>query len=315
MKAKRLAMNQNKTIKKVKARWQLYLFLLLPVIYFCLFEYVPMYGIQLAFKNFNARLGIWDSEWIGLDNFKRFFGSYYFERTIVNTLRISLYSLVVSSAMSIIFALALNSMPWEKYKKIVQMVTYMPHFISTVLIVGILNMLLNPSVGLYGTIYSAVTGIYTPPKDILGMAEAFPHLYVWSGIWQGLGWNSIIYISALADVDTELHEAARIDGATRFKRVLHIDIPSIAPTIVTLLILKCGSVMSIGFEKAYLMQNNLNLTTSEIISTYSYKVSFSSTVTDFGLSTAIGLFNNVINLILLIIVNTISKRVSETSLW
>ena len=245
MKEKLLSINQSKTIKKVKARWQLYLFLLLPVIYFCLFEYVPMYGIQLAFKKFNPRLGIWGSEWIGLENFERFFNSYYFKRTIINTLRISLYTLVVNFFMPIIFALILNSLPWEKYKKVVQMVTYMPHFISTVLIVGILNQLLNPATGLYGTIYSAVTGIYTPPKDILGMAAAFPHLYVWSGIWQGLGWSSIIYISALASVDDGLHEAARIDGASRFKRVLHIDIPCIAPTIVTLLIMKCGSVMSV----------------------------------------------------------------------
>jgi len=315
MKKTKTAVKQKNLKKKILARWQLYLLLGILVAYFLVFYYYPMFGIQLAFKKFNARDGIWGSDWIGLANFKRFFSSYYFERTLTNTVRISLYSLIAGFPLPVIFALVLNCMRNQKYKKFVQMVTYMPHFISTVLIVGMLNQFLNPVSGIYGVIYSFVTGDYSAAPDLLGKANAFPHLYVWSGVWQEIGWNSIIYIAALAGVDAELYEAATIDGATRFKRVLYIDIPCIVPTIVTLLILRCGSVMSVGFEKAFLMQNNLNLVTSEVISTYAYKVSFNSGISDFGLSTAIGLFNNVINLIMLLSVNYISKKVSENSLW
>ena len=314
MKKKKSAVERKKLKKRILARWQLYLWLLVPVIYFLLFKYYPMFGIQLAFKKYNAGLGIWKSEWIGLDNFLRFFKSYYFERTITNTIRISLYSLLVGFPLPIIFALMLNTMRSIKYKKFVQMATYLPHFISTVVLVGMVFQVFNPRIGIYGMIYNYITGSNTAP-DILGKANAFPHLYVWSGVWQSIGWGSIIYISALSSVDAELHDAARVDGASRFRRIIHIDIPCIIPTIVVMLILRFGTIMSVGFEKTYLFQNNLNLVTSEVISTYSYKMAFNGSGSDFGLSTAIGLFNNVIEAILVIIVNTISKKVSDNSLW
>ena len=305
--------NQKSLIRRIKSRWQLYLFLLVPVIYILVFQYYPMTGIQLAFKKFNITKGIWGSEWIGLENFKRFFSSYYFERTVKNTIRISLYSLLAGFPLPVIFALMLNSMRNQKYKKFVQMITYFPHFISTVVLIGMVMQIFNTRIGIYGIVYRAITNEY--PMDIMGKAAAFPHIYVWSGIWQSLGWDSIIYIAALSGVDAELHEAARIDGASRFKRILYIDLPSIIPTIVMLLILKSGSLMNVGFEKAYLLQNNLNIVTSELISTYSYKVAFNTVGSDFGFSTAVTLFNSVINLILIITVNKISKKVSDTSVW
>lgn len=312
---KNMTVNKKRLRRRIMARWQLYLLLGIMVVYFFVFYYYPMFGIQLAFKKFNMGKGIWGSPWIGFDNFKRFFSSYYFGRTITNTLRISIYSIVAGFPLPIIFALALNSMRGNKYKKFVQTITYVPHFISTVLIVGMMSQLLNPITGLYGTISKFFSDGTLSAHNVLGSSTAFPHLYVWSDIWAGMGWNAIIYIAALAGVDAELHEAATIDGATRFQRVIHIDIPCIVPTIVTLLIMRCGSIMSVGYEKAYLMQNNMNLVTSELISTYSYKISFQTGIGDFGLSTAIDLFNNVINLVLLVVVNCISKKLGENSLW
>jgi len=311
----KVTVNKKKLRRQIKARWQLYLMLALVVAFFLVFHYYPMFGIQLAFKKFNIREGIWGSPWIGFDNFRRFFNSHYFERTITNTLRISVYSVIANFPLPILFALMLNSMRGNKYKKFVQTITYVPHFISTVLIVGMMRQFLNPVTGLYGTITKFFSGGTLSAHNVMGSAAAFPHLYVWSDIWASTGWSAIVYIAALAGVDAEQHEAATIDGASRFQRVIHIDLPAIVPTIVTLFIMRCGSLMSVGYEKAYLMQNNLNLATSELISTYSYKISFETGIGDFGLSTAIGLFNNVINLILLVAVNYISKKVGESSLW
>lgn len=311
---KRNELSKKKMTKtKILARWQLYLWLLIPVIYILIFSYYPMTGIQLAFKKFNPIDGIWGSKWIGFDNFERFFKSYYFERVMTNTLRVSLYTLIAGFPVPIVFALMLNTLRNQRYKKFVQMVTYIPHFISTVVIVGMMYQILNPRIGAYGVIYQALTGKTAP--DILGKSAAFPHLYVWSGIWQSVGWDSIIYISALSGVDEELHEAAKMDGASRFKRILHIDIPAIVPTMVMLLILKSGSIMNVGFEKAYLLQNDLNAATSEMIATYSYKVAFHGVGTDFGFSTAINLFNSLINFVMIVLVNQISKKVSNNSLW
>ena len=314
MKKNQIAVNKKALKKRILARWQLYLWLAIPIIYYLVFKYYPMFGIQLAFKKYDVRAGIWGSEWIGLENFKRFFNSYYFKRVVTNTLRLSLYSLIVGFPIPVIFALMLNTVRNQKYKKFAQMVTFIPHFISVVVLVGMVFQIFNPRIGVYGLIYSAITGAPTAP-DIMSKAEAFPHIYIWSGIWQELGWNSVIYIAALAGVDSELHEAAEIDGASRFKRVLYIDLPSIVPTIVMLLILRCGSIMTVGFEKTYLLQNELNLALSEVITTYSYKVAFNGASSDFGFSTAIGLFNSVIELILLVTVNQISRKFSENSLW
>ena len=298
--------------KRIK-HWQLYLFLVIPIVLVFIFNYIPMAGIQLAFKKYNMNLGIMGSPWIGFDNFKKFFRNYQFWRLLKNTLTLSLYGMLAGFPIPIMLALLLNSMNNLKYKKFIQTVTYMPHFISTVVMVGLIIQVFNPRIGLYGIIYSAVTGNNAP--DILGSASAFPHIYVLSGVWQSMGWNSIIYMAALAGVDAELHEAAQMDGASKFQRILHIDLPSILPTAIMLLILNAGSIMNIGFEKAFLMQNNLNLRSSEVISTYVYKMGLESATGDYGYATAIGLFNSVINLILIVSVNAVSKKVPEQSLW
>ena len=298
--------------KRIK-HWQLYLFLVIPIVLVFIINYIPMAGIQLAFKKYNMNLGIMGSPWIGFDNFKKFFRNYQFWRLLKNTLTLSLYGMLAGFPIPIMLALLLNSMNNLKYKKFIQTVTYMPHFISTVVMVGLIIQVFNPRIGLYGIIYSAVTGNNAP--DILGSASAFPHIYVLSGVWQSMGWNSIIYMAALAGVDAELHEAAQMDGASKFQRILHIDLPSILPTAIMLLILNAGSIMNIGFEKAFLMQNNLNLRSSEVISTYVYKMGLESATGDYGYATAIGLFNSVINLILIVSVNAVSKKVTEQSLW
>lgn len=299
--------------KEYLNNWQLYLMLLLPVIWLLVFCYAPMSGIQIAFKDFKIRQGIWGSPWVGFDNFERFFTSYQFFRVLKNTLVISLYSLVASFPLPIVLALSLNVVRKAAYKKFVQMVTYIPHFISVIVIVGMILQMFNSRIGLYGTVYTALTG--QPAPDILSKASAFPHLYVWSGVWQEVGWGSIIYLSALSAVDPALHEAAIVDGASRFKRVLVLDLPTVLPTATIMLIMNAGRIMTIGFEKVYLMQNDLNLTTSEIISTYVYKVSLGPTGGDFSLGAAIGLFNSVINLVLILLVNAVTKRLGGTSLW
>lgn len=299
--------------KEYLNNWQLYLMLLLPVIWLIVFCYCPMPGIAIAFKDFSIRKGIWESPWIGLANFERFFTSYQFIRVLKNTLIVSLYSLIAGFPLPIILALSLNVVRNKYYKKVVQMVTYIPHFISVIVIVGILLQMLNSRIGLYGTLYTALTGSSAP--DILSQPGAFPHMYVWSGVWQEVGWGSIIYLSTLSAVDPALHEAAIVDGASRFKRVLVLDLPTILPTATIMLIMNAGRIMSIGFEKVYLMQNDLNLTTSEIISTYSYKVSLGPTGGDFSLGATIGLFNSIVNLILILIVNAAANKLGETSLW
>lgn len=293
---------------------QLYLFMLLPVAYIIIFAYMPMYGLQIAFKDFKPAYGIWDSRWSGFDNFIKFFNSYQFKRIVPNTLVLSFYTILASFPLPIVYALVLNSLRAERFKKITTTITNMPHFISVVVLVGILMQIFNSRTGLYGNVMMQLTGEY--PKDLFKSAANFRHLYVWSGVWQSFGWNSIIYTAALAGVSPDLHEAAQIDGASRFQRVLHIDLPCILPTIIIMLILRCGNVMSIGFEKVFLMQNSLNLKTSEVISTYVYKVGISSSGTmDYSYSTAIGMFNSIINLILIATVNFISRRAGETSLW
>ena len=295
---------------RVKRRWQLYLFLLLPLIWVLIFCYYPMLGVQIAFKNFMPRKGIWGSEWVGLTHFITFFNSFFFERTVGNTVRISLYSLCVSFPLAIITALMINLIVNSKFKKVVQTISYMPHFISTVVLVGMMNQILNPVTGLYGNIFRLFyPGEY--PVDILSRANAFDHLYVWSGIWQNLGWNTIIYLAALSGVDPTLHEAAQVDGATRLQRVWHIDLPVLLPTASIVLIMNAGTIMSVGFEKVYLMQNSINSVYSEVISTYVYKTGLGGTTNQMSYAAAVGLFNNVINGILLITVNFASNKLSH----
>lgn len=301
---------RNDLWKQICRRWQLYLFLIVPIAWLIVFCYIPMGGVQIAFKNFMPKKGIWGSEWVGFTHFITFFKSFYFERTVVNTLVISLYSLGCSFPLSIVFALMMNIIVNAKFKKAVQTITYMPHFISTVVLVGMLSQVFNPVTGLYGNIFRLFAPGEYPP-DILAKPDTFRHMYVWSGIWQNLGWNTIIYMAALSGVDPELHEAAQIDGATRLKRVWYIDLPVLLPTASILLIMNAGSIMSVGFEKVYLMQNSLNLVQSEVISTYVYKVGLGGTTNQLSFSAAIGLFNNVINGLLLVTVNYLSKKLSD----
>lgn len=273
-----------------------------------------MGGLVIAFKDFSARKGILGSEWVGFTQFIKFFKSYEFWRLLRNTLILSFYTIAASFPIPIIFALLINSVRNEKFKKLTQTVVNLPHFISVTVMVGIIMNVLNCRTGLYGFIGEILTGSY--PPDLFGSPSAFRHLYVWSGVWQNFGWSSIIYTAALTNVDPELHEAAQIDGASRLQRVIHIDLPCIMPTIIINLILRVGQVMSIGFEKVYLMQNSLNLDASRIISTYVYNVGLASSGhSDLSYATAIGMFNSVINLILIVTVNKIANKVSDTSLW
>ena len=291
-------------------QWQLYAFLLIPVALVIIFNYVPMYGITLAFKDYKIKQGILGSPWAGGKYFNQFFSSPNFSLTLKNTLILSLYSLAAGFPMPILLALCLNEVKQQWFKKLVQMVSYAPYFISTVVMVGMLIQLMNVRTGFINKLISAVGGT---PVDFMAVPGLFRTIYVWSGIWQSMGYSAIIYIAALSNADPSLYEAAIIDGANRLQKIVHIDIPTIVPTITLLLIMSLGNVMSVGAEKVYLMQNNLNLLTSEIISTYVYKIGLISG--QFSLSTAVGVFNSVVNFILIVIVNAIAKRVGETSLW
>ena len=290
--------------------WQLYAFLLPALVILILFSYVPMYGVQLAFRDYNPIMGITGSPWVGFEHFSRFFNSYQFKQLISNTLVLSLYSLIVGFPIPIILALALNQVKNSKFKKLVQTVTYAPHFISVVVLVGMLGIFFSVNGGLVNEVIKLFGG---EPKLFMGEVKYFRHMYVWSGIWQSMGWSAVIYLAALSGVSPELHEAATVDGATKLQRIWNIDLPTILPTIVTLLILNCGSVMSMGFEKAFLMQNPLNLENSEIIATYVYKMGLISA--EYGFSTAVGLFNSIINCILLVTVNQVSKKIGQDGLW
>lgn len=299
-----------KLLKGILVNYELYLFLLPAVIVVLVFNYAPMYGVQIAFKDFVPSKGILGSPWVGFKHFERFFNSYQFGDLIWNTLSLSLYSLIAGFPMPILLALMINQMRGKYFKKTLQTVTYMPHFISTVVIVGMINLFLSSTTGLYGNIMRLFGA---EAQNILGNKDLFQSIYVWSSVWQETGWDSIIYLAALSGVDMSLHEAATVDGANKLQRIWHIDIPSILPTAVILLILRAGGLMSLGFEKAFLMQNPLNTQKSEIISTYVYKVGIISS--QYSFSAAVGLFNTVINFTLLIIVNGISRKFSETSLW
>lgn len=311
------SINLQNNIKNIKAAWQLYVLLLLPVIYIIIFAYIPMYGVQIAFKDFRPSKGIIGSPWAknGLFEHFKILKSAKFKDAFINTITISVYSLAAGFPIPILLALCLNVMRNKAFKKTVQMVSYLPHFISTVVMVSILTQFFNTKVGLFGQIIRYLVPGVSYTVSPIGSAAAFPHLYVWSGIWQNMGWSTIIYLAALSSIDMEQTEAAMIDGATRFQRVIHIDIPAILPTAIILLIMDAGKIMNVGFEKALLMQNDTNLNSSEIISTYSYKRGFTDAVPNYSQSAAIGLFNSVINLILIITVNKISRKVSETSLW
>lgn len=292
--------------------WELYVLISPVLAYFIIFEYIPMYGVQIAFKNFVATKGIWGSSWVGMRHFERFFDSYFFWRLITNTLGVSLYQLVVGFPVPIILALMINEIKQSRifFKKIVQTVTYAPHFLSTVVLVGIVVMFLAPETGMINKIIVLFGG---QPISFITEPAWFKTIYVGSGVWQQMGWSSIIYLAALAGIDPHLHEAAKVDGATRMQRIWHVNLPGIMPTIVILLILNMGSIMGVGFEKVFLMQNDLNIESSEVISTYVYKSGIIQA--QYSFSAAIGLFNSIINFTLLILVNFAAKRMNQTSLW
>lgn len=295
--------------KKMMRHWQLYLIIALPLMYLIVFRYMPILGSQIAFRNYNFKDGPWNSPWCGMDNFIKFFKSPQFGRVMVNTLGLSVYNILASMLPPVILAIALSYMKNRFLSKSVQMVTYMPYFISTVLVVGILSQIFS----LTGPINNMLASLGIKKIQFMGDPRIFKSLYVFSGIWQSTGYNAVIYISALAAVDQQLHEAARVDGASIWQRIWYVDIPGLMPTAIILLILSCGSILSIGYEKVLLMQNDLNMAASDIISTYVYRIGLQSM--QYSYSTAIGLFQSVVSLILLLFVNSIAKRTGESSLW
>ena len=288
----------------------LYLFLLPAVLYFIIFHYWPMYGAVIAFKDFIPVKGIFGSPWVGFAHFERFFQSYFFTLLIKNTLLLSLFSLLLAFPVSIIFALMLNQVEIKLFKSTLQTASYIPFFISTVVFVGMLFIFLSPTNGFVNRLIIALGGEAT---SFMGSAPWFRPVYIISDIWKETGYNAIIYLAALSAINPEQHEAAIVDGATKIQRIRHIDIPGIAPTVVVILILRVGQIMSIGFEKAYLMQTALNLDASEIIPTYVYRQGLIGA--QFSFASAVGLFNSVINFVLIIAVNRFARKVSEYSLW
>lgn len=297
------------TLKMLKKTWVLYLFLLPSIVYLIIFNYIPLYGIQIAFKDYRVAFGIFGSSWVGFKHFITFFESYQFLSLLQNTLVLSAYALIAGFPVPIVLALLLNYVTSSKFKKISQMVTYAPHFISMVVYCGMIIIFLSNE-GVVNQLFrlAGINGV-----EFLAKPHYFRHIYVWSGVIKNMGWSSIIYISVLTAVPPELHEAAIVDGATKFQRIRYIDIPSILPTAVILLIMNAGQIMNVGFEKAFLLQNSINLEYSEIISTYVYKMGIQSG--QFSYSSAIGLFNNIINFVLIVAVNKISKTLTEVSLW
>jgi putative aldouronate transport system permease protein len=278
--------------------------------YFVIFKYLPMYGLQMAFQDFNPIKGFRGSKWVGLAQFKKLFTGFYFLSSLRNTLVISFYSLVAGFPFPIIFALLLNTVRQHSFKKTVQTIAYAPNFISTVVIVGMLKIFTSPSTGFINRLIEAMGGTAI---NFFASSAIFPHLYVWSGVWQSMGWGAVIYFAALAGVSPELHEAAIVDGANRLKRIWHIDLPSIIPTAVILLIMSMAGIVNVGFEKVWLMQTPLNIQTSEVISTYSYKVGIEQI--QYSYSAAVGMFNSVVTFVLLVIINKISNKVTDISLW
>ena len=297
--------------KALKRDYDVYLLILPVIAYFVIFCYIPMYGIQIAFKNYSPAYGFAGSPWVGLTHLERFINGLYFGRVIKNTLIMSIYSLIISIPAPVILALLFNEIRTKKLKVTMQAVSYAPNFISTVVMVSMIIMFLTPPTGFLDSILR--TFGYSSDQSIINDPNAFYHIYVWTGVWQSMGWSSVIYSAAIEGVPADMYEAARLDGASKLKQIWYITIPSISPTIIILAIMAIGNVLNIGYEKVFLMQTSLNLQASEIISTYVYKSGLQQA--QYSFSTMVGLFNNVINFIILIVANSIAKRVSETSLW
>lgn len=297
------AMPEGRSLKRrILSNWQLYAMLFIPVLLTVIYKYIPMYGIQMAFRNFKASRGMWGSEWVGLKWFIRFFQSPNCFRMIKNTLLLSLYSLLWSFPVPVILALMINQLRFQKFKRTVQTVLYAPHFISVMVICGMIRIFLSPSGGLINLIFGSSV-------DFLSEASAFRTIYIASGIWQDAGWGIIVYMATLSSIDTSQYEAAKIDGASMFQRIRYIDIPELVPTIVLMLIMSAGNLMNVGFEKVWLLQTDLNKAASDVIAVYVYQQGIENA--KYSYSTAVGLFNTIVNIILLILVNRISKKISE----
>ena len=305
-----VATGHSKLLKRILRHWQLYLLILLPVVYVVMFRYVPIFGSQIAFREYKLNMGISGSKWVGLKHFVEFLTGNQFGVLMKNTLALSFYNIGASFLPPIILALALNYAFNRHFGKTVQMVTYMPYFISTVLVVSIIMRLLS----LTGPVNNLIAKMGGEKILFIGKPEYFRTIYVFSGIWQSTGYNAVVYLAALAAVSPELHEAAVVDGANMWQRVYHVDVPGILPTAIKLLIMASGKVLTIGYEKVLLLQNLENMSTSDIISTYVYRIGLSEGM-QYSFSTAVGLFQSVVSLLLLTVVNWISRRVSETSLW
>lgn len=300
--------------KRITRQYQLYLMLLLPVIFVAIYHYAPMYGAQIAFRDYTATGGITGSEWVGLKHFKRFLESPKLWALMGNTIRLSLYSLVLSFPMPIIMALGINAARGTRFKRFMQTSYYIPHFISVVVLIGIMRQITDPR---FGAINVIIGTFGVEPINFMGSPKWFPFLYVISDIWQNAGYNSVIYIAALTSIDPELYDAASVDGASRWQKMLNIELPSIIPSVCLLLVLKTGDLINIGFEKIFLMQNSLNLTVSEVLSTYIYKIGVASesAFPNYSFGTAVGLFNAAVSLVLVVLVNQIIKRMGGNSLW
>lgn len=296
--------------RRIRKSKELYLFLLPLLIYLAVFSYAPMYGLQIAFKDYILIKGIWGSPWVGFKYFEKFLTSYSFFSLFKNTLMLSIYSLMASFPMAIILALIIHYTPSHGLKKVTQTATYAPHFVSTVVMVGMLFIFFAPNSGIVNNLIVKLGG---SAIDYMGGASSFPHIYVWAGVWQHAGWNSIIYIAVLIAVPPELHEAATVDGAGKLQRIFHIDLPALFPTAVIMLVMECGQIMNLGHEKILLMQASSNLRVSEVISTYVYKIGLQGA--QFSYAAAIGLFNNIINCILLLLVNRAANKLSGEGLW
>ena len=300
----------NKFLRFIKKNYQLYLLLLPSAILLFCFAYLPMVGIVIAFQSYSPALGILGSKFVGMKNCMQYFRSYQFVVTIKNTLILSVYSILVGFPLPILLALMCNQMKTKMFKKVFQVVTYLPHFISTMVMCGLILIFLSPSSGLFANLWKLFGATF---PNLMASAANFKHVYVWSDIWQHLGWDSIIYLAALAGIDPTYYEAATVDGATTLQKIRYIDIPMILPTAMVLLILRAGSILGIGFEKVFLLQNVQNIMSSEIISTYVYKMGMQSM--QYSLSTAIGLFNTVVNVIVLLLVNLLSRKLTDNSLF
>lgn len=305
-------LNESKTskmMKQLRKSGPLYILLIPSIILLICFTYLPMYGLLIAFKDYSPALGIWGSPWVGLKHFIQYFNSYQFDLTITNTLQISLYSILVGFPLPIALAILCNQIRIGMFKKVFQVTTYLPHFISTMVMCGMILIFLSPSSGLISNLLGLI-GVEMP--NVLSKPSFFSSIYVWSDVWQHIGWDSIIYLAALAGINPTYYEAATMDGASKMQKIRHIDLPLLLPTAMILLILRAGSLLSVGFEKVLLLQNPLNLPGSEVISTYVYKMGLQSF--QYSLSTAIGLFNTVVNVVILLLVNWMSKKLTKTSL-